>query len=47
MSSLTKLEFLVLDINGDNYLSWVLDAEFHLDAINLRKTIKERNTTSS
>ena len=47
MSSLTKLEFLALDINGDNYLSWVLDAEIHLDAMNLGETIKEGNTTSS
>ena len=47
MSSFTKLEFLALDINGDNYLSWMLDAEIHLDAMNLRETIKEGNTTSS
>jgi len=47
MSSLTKLEFLALDINGDNYLSWVLDAEIHLDVMNLGETIKEGNTTSS
>ena len=47
MSSLTKLNFLALDINGDNYLSWALDAEIHLDAMNLGETIKEGNTTSS
>uniref|UniRef100_A0A9I9EDQ0 Uncharacterized protein n=1 Tax=Cucumis melo TaxID=3656 RepID=A0A9I9EDQ0_CUCME len=41
MLSLTKLEFLALDINDDNYLSWVLDAEIHLDAMNLGETIKE------
>ena len=44
---LTKLEFLDLDINGDNYLLWVFDAEIHLDAINLGETIKEGNTISS
>ncbi|KAK8325967.1 hypothetical protein V6Z12_A11G087200, partial [Gossypium hirsutum] len=27
MSNLTKLEFVALDITGNNYLSWVLDAE--------------------
>ena len=47
MSSLTKLQFLALDINYDNYLSWVLDAEIHLDVMNHGETIKEGNTTSS
>ncbi|KAH1063936.1 hypothetical protein J1N35_028923 [Gossypium stocksii] len=32
MSNLAKLEFAALDILGKNYLSWVLDAEIHLDA---------------
>ena len=35
MSNLTKLEFVVLDILGKNYLSWILDAKIHLDAMNL------------
>ncbi|XP_048497916.2 uncharacterized protein LOC125496488 [Beta vulgaris subsp. vulgaris] len=35
MSNLTKLEFAALDITGKNYLSWVLDAEIHLDAKDL------------
>ncbi|XP_022144017.1 uncharacterized protein LOC111013806 [Momordica charantia] len=47
MTNLTKLEFVALDINGNNYLSWVLDAEIHLDAMNLGETIKEENTTTS
>ena len=46
MANLTKIEFAALDINGNNYLSWVLDAEIHLDAMNLGETIKERNATS-
>ncbi|XP_076952862.1 uncharacterized protein LOC143626770 [Bidens hawaiensis] len=46
MSNLAKLEFLALDITGKNYLSWVLDAEMHLNANNLGNTIKEDNTTS-
>ncbi|XP_057249392.1 uncharacterized protein LOC130590836 [Beta vulgaris subsp. vulgaris] len=41
MSNLTKLEFAALDITGKNYLSWVLDAEIHLDAKDLGDTIKE------
>ena len=46
MSNLTKLEFVVLDISGNNYLSWILDAEIHLDASNLGETIKETNSAS-
>nr|XP_043611702.1 uncharacterized protein LOC122583351 [Erigeron canadensis] len=47
MSNLVKLEFAALDITGKNYLSWVLDAEIHLDVNNLGDTIKEENTTSA
>ncbi|XP_021731430.1 uncharacterized protein LOC110698327 [Chenopodium quinoa] len=43
MSNLAKLEFVALDITRKNYLSWVLDAEIHLDAKGLGKTIKEAN----
>ncbi|XP_052882695.1 uncharacterized protein LOC128291565 [Gossypium arboreum] len=39
MSNLAKLEFATLDISGKNYLSWVLDAEIHLDAKGLGNTI--------
>ncbi|XP_070011406.1 uncharacterized protein [Nicotiana sylvestris] len=39
MSNLSKLEFVVLDISGKNYLSWVLDAEIHLAAKGLGNTI--------
>ncbi|KAK8356730.1 hypothetical protein V6Z12_A05G373800 [Gossypium hirsutum] len=46
MSNLTKLEFVALDITGNNYLSWVLDAEIHLDAKGLGETIKEGNEES-
>ena len=46
MTNITKLEFAALDISGKNYLSWILDAKIHLDAMNLGNTIKERNTTS-
>ncbi|KAJ9561444.1 hypothetical protein OSB04_006604 [Centaurea solstitialis] len=38
--------FLALDITGKNYLSWVLDAEIHVDAKGLGKTIKEGNQES-
>jgi len=46
MANLTKLEFIALDISGKNYLSWVLDAEIHLSAMNLGDTIKEENQAS-
>ncbi|XP_059315445.1 uncharacterized protein LOC132066072 [Lycium ferocissimum] len=47
MLNLSKLEFVALDISGKNYLSWVLDAEIHLDAKGLGATITQDNTASS
>ena len=46
MSNLTKLEFVALDISGKNYLSWILDVEIHLEAMNLGDTIKDGNKAS-
>ena len=46
MSHITKLEFAALDISGKTYLSWILDAEIHLDAMNLGNIIKGGNTAS-
>ena len=46
MTNITKLEFAALDISSKNYLSWILNAEIHLDAMNLGNTIKEGNTAS-
>ena len=46
MSNITKLEFAALEISGKNYLSWILDAEIHLDAMTLGNTIKGGNTES-
>ena len=47
MSHLTKLEFNALDISRENYLSWILDAKIHLDAIGLSSTIKNNNDPSN
>ncbi|XP_028800673.1 uncharacterized protein LOC114755944 [Neltuma alba] len=47
MANLTKLEFTALDIIGKNYLSWVLDAEIHLDAKGLGSTILPGNEATS
>jgi hypothetical protein len=46
MSNLTKLEFVALDISGKNYLLWILDAEIHLEAMNLGDIIKDSNKAS-
>jgi hypothetical protein len=46
MVSLTKFEFIALDISGKNYLPWTLDAEIHLTTNNLRDTIKNENKAS-
>ena len=46
MSNLTKLKFVALDILRKNYLSWILDVEIHLDALNLGVMSKERNQAS-
>ena len=35
MSNLTKLEFVALDILGNNSLSWIIDTKIHLEAMNL------------
>jgi len=43
---LTKLEFVALDVSGNNYLSWILDAEIYFEAMNLRNTIKKNNQAS-
>ena len=43
MTNLAKLEFVALDIIGKNYLSWILDAEIHLEANALGETIKDGN----
>ena len=47
MENLAKLEFVALDITGKNYLSWILDAEIHLQVNALGKTIKDGNNASN
>ncbi|KAI3819804.1 hypothetical protein L1987_13656 [Smallanthus sonchifolius] len=46
MSNISKLEFAALDISGNNYLPWTLDAKIHLTAKNLGETINDGNETS-
>ncbi|XP_050125721.1 uncharacterized protein LOC126602974 [Malus sylvestris] len=47
MGNLVKLDFVALDITGNSYLTWVLDTKIHLEAGNLRDTIREENSSSS
>ncbi|XP_070672117.1 uncharacterized protein [Malus domestica] len=47
MANLANLNFAALDINGKNYLTWVLDTKIHLKAGNLGDTIKEEAISSS
>ena len=46
MTNITKIEFAAPGISSNNYFSWILDAEIHLNTINLENTIKEGNTAS-
>ena len=34
MSNLIKHKFVVLDILGNNFLSWIIDTKIHLEAMN-------------
>nr|GEW87091.1 putative RNA-directed DNA polymerase [Tanacetum cinerariifolium] len=43
---MSNLEFLALDITDKNDLSWVLDAEIHLNANGIEDMINEGNKTS-
>ncbi|KAM1222447.1 hypothetical protein ACFX2J_009980 [Malus domestica] len=46
MVNLAKLDFAALDINGKNYLTWVLDTKIHLEVMNLGDTIREESSSS-
>ncbi|XP_022019535.1 uncharacterized protein LOC110919571 [Helianthus annuus] len=46
MLNILKLEFVALEISGNNYLSWTLDAKTHLEAKSLGETIIDGNKTS-
>ncbi|GJU64767.1 hypothetical protein Tco_1246602 [Tanacetum coccineum] len=46
-ANMSKVNFVVLDISGKDYLPWTLDAEIHLTSNNLGETIKTGNKASS
>ncbi|XP_070007466.1 uncharacterized protein [Nicotiana sylvestris] len=41
------IKFVALEISGKNYMSLVLDAEIHLDAMGLGDAIKDKNKAST
>ncbi|CAI8603900.1 unnamed protein product [Vicia faba] len=47
MSNLTKLDFMTLDISGNNYLIWALDAKIHLSAEALKNVEKNEKEGQS
>lgn len=47
MSIVTKFASKALDVSGDNYLSWRLDAKLHIQSNKLNDTIKERSVIAS
>lgn len=47
MSNISKVKFTVLKISGNNYASWALDAELHLESMGLADTIKDDNKASN
>ena len=46
MATLTNMQIPALEVWGGNYLSWVLDAKMHLQAMSLEGTIVEGNEAS-
>ena len=46
MSNLIKCEFIPLHVSGQNYLSWVLDAEILLVTNGIKEPIEEENTAT-
>ena len=47
MANLTKHEFNPLERSGNNYLTWKMDIEIHLESMGLEKTIKRENMATS
>ncbi|XP_070048992.1 uncharacterized protein [Nicotiana tomentosiformis] len=46
MTNITKRKFVALKTSGKKYMTWVLDAEIHLDAMGLGDAIKDKNKAS-
>lgn len=46
MTYIVELDFVTIDILGNNYLSWILDIERQLENMHLEHTIKEGKEAS-
>ena len=47
MTNITKPKFHVLDVGGNNYQSWKLDIEFHLQGEGIAEALVEDSTTTT
>ncbi|XP_070013364.1 uncharacterized protein [Nicotiana sylvestris] len=47
MTDIMKRKFVALEISGKNYMTWVLDAGIHLDAMGLGDAIKDKTKAST
>ncbi|XP_070028711.1 uncharacterized protein [Nicotiana sylvestris] len=47
MTDIMKRKFVALEISGKNYMTWVLNAEIHLDAMGLGDAIKDKTKAST
>ncbi|XP_070017971.1 uncharacterized protein [Nicotiana sylvestris] len=47
MTDIMKRKFVALEISGKNYMTWVLDAEIHLDAMGLGDAIQDKMKAST
>ncbi|KAI3685019.1 hypothetical protein L6452_34250 [Arctium lappa] len=47
MSNIAKIEFAALDVNGRNYMSWIMDVKMHLESMGILDTLNRNNQCSS
>ena len=47
MANIEKPKFHILEVSGNNYLSWCLDMKMHLQGQGLAKAIKDAGTTDA
>ncbi|XP_070011233.1 uncharacterized protein [Nicotiana sylvestris] len=47
MTDIMTRKFIALEISSKNYMTWVLDAEIHLDAMGLGDAIKDKTKASA
>ena len=47
MANIEKPKFHILEVSGNNYLSWCLDMEMHLQGEDLANAITEEGTSNA